>query len=1280
MPRYVVFIAVWLVLVASNFAADRALTLSYGTDLVEAWIPGQHLYVKGNLGISSGQLKELEAWLDESGENWIVLLVQSTAGEQIRDSVGNRYTGMDAVEVAANVLVRNQTEFGQLKDQRSGEKNGAIFILFLSERKFSYSGGEVHERRGLGEKNWSGDLDRPAFRAMSRGGRIVDAVTGTVKEVSRRLDQQFQLERERRQREIESAKRLQSEAESMLGQAGREVDELDDALQAFIEANQNPPGDLARPPLNDLRKQLEESALAIKANKADVALRQIGQIRDFVRGHAGALRDYPKARDKFASLAEELAEINPVDQNWGRERLEQAQSELERAEAAHNNAESVYVTHLNNAIEAADSAKLEIRRAAEELRKQQEEEARLAAEKEKRERIARVFAVTMEILLLLGMIGAAWWLSRRRRKTKVAALSLFDSWDRGVREQTDALFGLLDRSATVVGSAANLSERGYSGETLKLSKEIIEDVDELFIMSACVQRVLKDVAQLIRPRNPLLKAFNQFFADRYDRGNRRLRDELIRFHPDEGIEPILRDERGEPERILGHLEAHEPFELSFPALIEACNHHVARATKNLGTVEKAWASISETQEALQTDCDTLSNLERKLATASVDDGFFAVENLFEGLIPEVQGLLDQAVDIGATDPVGALQGPAKEARRLIRSGTSLAEVILRAREQRFSSMKSNGEQLRKNGVETLWIDRFLAEYSLEADGIAESAIEHEVAKPISDLEANLNKLDQRISRALELSESVGEVANEHIETVQKSVAEARRSLADELSLGLDEILVEKGLNPDDRLEEAVKQHSAAQIALNRGGVDAAEAALGAAREETEDALGLIAVSRTSFEKHQQRGEEASKRKTRLEKQIEEDGDLLQELQGKYLPPALRKLHEEPSTSIEGNITEARKLFDEANLQTLEAEESHTKGHLIESGSLREHVSNLHQFISELLNDVRKQADRLKRLESENLHDFHRLEDRAEAMRVQAKDPRTMQASIDEFEDVLADVSAVGESLSDGVADPIEDASVLGQIADHLSDLFKRVQADWKLHEEAGRSLAAARSQVTAAEDLVRIAETDDVPNSLRMNSLSDEVEALRGGIAKQETKMNEPHQNWNALDADADRIHSSAGRATAALKDEMKRAEDAIRAISQAARKVRHAAGWSGGYGVRILGSPGAGSLERARTELLNGAYLSALRMAEDGRAKAQRALANAETEVARRRRAEQRRREEARRRALEQARRTAVSMARRSSRSGGFGGGVRRSGGSAGSGMGRSTFSGGSGMGRSGW
>ncbi len=1278
MPRFVVVSAIWAAFSLWAAASDRALTLESGTDIVNAWKPGQHLYVKGNLGVSASRLNQLETWLDEHGSNWIVLLVQNANGEQARDAAGTRYSGVEAVEVAANNLVRNQTAFGELTDPRSKQKNGAVFILFLSERYFSYSGGEVHEVRGLSAKNWAGNLDRPAFRAMSGGGRIVDAVQGTVKEVNRRLDRQFAIEMERQQREIEAAKRLQAQAQSVLEQTGTEVDELEAAVAAFVAANANPPGDLARPPIGDLRRQLSEAATKLDlGDNAEAALADATRVRDFVRAHAGALRDYPEAPAKFTDLNAEIAGIVPGNLEWGRERLELAKRELRLAESAHNQAESAYATHLRNAIEAVETAKEEIARAEAEQRRIAAEEARLAAEREKRRKLLNAVAVGLGALAILGLLALAWWLNQQRRGAKVSATNLFESWDRGVREQTNELFTLMDRSATVVGSAANLEERGYTGETRQLSEQIIEDVDELFIMSACVRRVLRDAEKLIQPGNPLHQIYNQFFAERYERAQNRLRDEPIRFRPEEGIEPILRSERGEPERMLGKLEAHEPFELSFGALIDACNQHVTRATENLNTVENAWATISETLEILQTDCDELAARERKLAAAAERDGFFPVPALFDAVLPEIQQLLDQAVDLGATDPVGALDGPAKQARGIISQGLRLVSVILTARKQRLPGMKTKSEKLRDEGVDTQWVVRFLEEYSLEADGIAHSILCEDANRAIGELETKLRKLDERTSKALVLSQSVGEIATEHIDTVRKAVTEARDSLGEKLDLPPGQILVETGLNPDDRLAEAVKQHSAAQVALNRGGVDAAEAALNAAKEQTDEALGLISVSKNALETHDADTKKARTEAERLAKDIAKHAKILKKLQKRYLPPALRQLHEEPSTTVEDNISESEKTLDGAKRSAETAETCFSDGRLIESATCLELERDLHHQVQTLLDEIQQQAEKLERLEGENLHDFQRLEDRADALRLQAKDPRTMEPSVKGFESILADLSAIGEILAGEVADPVENAAVLGQISDELSDLFKRVQSDWKLHEEASRSLAAARSQLASAEDLVRQARTDNVPDSPQTSDLMDEVANLRLGIAKPENQLDKPHQNWHALDADADRIHSAAGRTAAALRDELKRAEDAITAISQAAKKVRQAAGWSGSHGVRILGSPGAGSLERARQQLLGGAYLPALRFAEDARSNAQRAVANAETEVARRIRAEQRRREEARRRALERASRSVM----RSSRSrGGFGGGFGGGRVGGGSRMGGSSFSGGSGMGRSGW
>ena len=101
---------------------------------------------------------------------------------------------MDAVEYALGHGLANRTDFGGLIHPTTGETDGAVFVLFLVEKKFSYYGSDLHDRRGLGESKWIGELDREAVRAMQNGGRIVDAVKNTVSLINNRVQKQLRLE------------------------------------------------------------------------------------------------------------------------------------------------------------------------------------------------------------------------------------------------------------------------------------------------------------------------------------------------------------------------------------------------------------------------------------------------------------------------------------------------------------------------------------------------------------------------------------------------------------------------------------------------------------------------------------------------------------------------------------------------------------------------------------------------------------------------------------------------------------------------------------------------------------------------------------------------------------------------------------------------------------------------------------------------------------------------------------------------------------------------------
>ena len=306
-----------LLIFCTAFASAQEKRLDKATKLPTEWKEDQRLYVKGHLGVSSHQLNQLEQWLDKNGTNWIILLVQSASGESFTAADGRTYSGMDAVEMAANVATRNQTGFGELTDSRNGEKNGAVFILFLSERKFSYSGGEAHDKRGLGQSSWVGNLDRPAFRAMSNGGRIVDAAKDTVKEIDRRLTRQYTIEQQQRQRRIAEAKKLQADADKLLKEADAGLDELKSTVEKFRAAHGQPEGDLANPPIDELRHEWTTAQAEFEQGQPQAAYDAATAILSFVRAHLESLADYDTATSQFTALNQEISKVAGVHTEWG---------------------------------------------------------------------------------------------------------------------------------------------------------------------------------------------------------------------------------------------------------------------------------------------------------------------------------------------------------------------------------------------------------------------------------------------------------------------------------------------------------------------------------------------------------------------------------------------------------------------------------------------------------------------------------------------------------------------------------------------------------------------------------------------------------------------------------------------------------------------------------------------------------------------------------------------------------------------------------------------------
>ncbi len=195
-------LAIWFSSLARAQPALRSgvTQIASAEDVIRLWTPERHVFVKGDIGVGNSQLLALQDWIQANAPHWTVVLMDSAANESFRAPDGRDYRGLDAVEYALGYGLSNRTGFGKLENPQTHERDGAVFVLFLKERKFSYFASDAQDRRGMGEANWVGQLDQPAFRAMRSGGRIVDAAKDTIESINSRLKTAIQAESDALQR------------------------------------------------------------------------------------------------------------------------------------------------------------------------------------------------------------------------------------------------------------------------------------------------------------------------------------------------------------------------------------------------------------------------------------------------------------------------------------------------------------------------------------------------------------------------------------------------------------------------------------------------------------------------------------------------------------------------------------------------------------------------------------------------------------------------------------------------------------------------------------------------------------------------------------------------------------------------------------------------------------------------------------------------------------------------------------------------------------------------
>lgn len=1214
-------------------------------EVIENWSPERPLWTSGQLGVSPDRLAELETWLGANAPNWTVVLMRSARTQ----SHGGR-SGMDAVEFALGEGLSNETGFGQLVDPRTGETNGAVFVLFLEERKFSYFASEVYDRRELGERHWVGRLDAPAIEAMRSGGRVVDAVKNTITSIdtalTRKLDREVE---QRRLAELERQKAV-AEAQAFAGRLEARIGETESRLAAFSSVHPEVTGPIATPDLEKWRATIPFLgglvAAGDLANARKDFLDTMASLDAFHRALDQWEQDLPRFDETETAIRQHAA---PPGARLVAGRLAFAADALKAARENHAAGDPLYASQLEEAVGAlADATR--------HLSSWREAEARKAA------LTKALFAIALLALIVLLLVA-----NRLRRPAKTEAEALLRNWKEQLRGRFDELFAIMDRTGMIVGTSRDLDARGYAGTTEQLARETIKTVDELFIMSTATDRIMAEAETLVAPRTFLAWLTNTFSARRYRRGIGRLSGEPIGFDDRDGLASILgapdsETKRGQTRSLLGRIEDYEPFKLSFAQLIEAYDFRQQEAKGHIARLATCIDGLPQAQQGLSSTLERLSDRADELSLLANEDRLFPLESLRTTLLPAAEESLVLAADLGQTDPVASFETLLPVSTRLVVECGTLLDRIADFRENDLPRIVESRDRLRELARATAWMDEGLTELVRRSEEVSVAAADAGVAEALATFDEDLTRFAGRALACVELTLRASEALSTRRVALQETLATARRDLGARLGLSPEDLLVEPGLSPVEKLETARSGIEVALSAINRGEAVAALQDLDEAERCLDDADALIRLSLEGAETHHETLEALTNDHHGLEGLLPSASEKLRDLQEHYAPAVLlfsAPYGDEvngPQTVLEC-VERAAGLLAGAAARFVESKTAFAAGAPIRARGLLETIADELDFARHQLALVEDHHAALKRAEAAIAPALENHRARHRELGVLLSDRRTSRSTLTEHESAGALIEALLKEHAQGGGDPFVRMRRAESAGEALNAIDDGVRADWEAHSLAKSAATGARAALAFCHSHLREAEHDGVPDSEALTGAIRRHAALSSDLDQIVVALDQAHEEWPDWYARLNTLTGEIGEVRSTLEEELAAARAAVAEINAASSAIAELHRWRSRHSVPLNRAAGVGGLADAKQRLASGRYANARELAIASLGVALHELHQAQAAES----------QKARAAAAARRQRSSSSSGFRSSSSSRSSSGFSRSGGSSGSGFSRS-------------
>ena len=1252
--------------------------------VIQKWSPNQHLYVQGNLNLSQSQLMGLESWLHKAGPHWTVILMQDAANQRYTNTEGRIETGMDAVELSLSDLMDVGSFRGQL-NPATGEQDAAVFILYLKQRKFSYRASEAQNRRGLGQNRWIGKLDRPAYRAMRGGGRVLDAVRDTVTSIDQSLSRKIVQEqkiaeqkRQKRQRDIDAMLSRISEVENKLTQ-------IESSASAVAKTHPNSTSDLTDPEVASIRSQIAEIKKSLSQNdaKLNVAKESTDQADNASDDWINLYREYDRfetSEKQLIQRKEQLLEDSGDLRSELKQPIAEIDGTLADARTAYENADSKFRNHLNAASHALENA----------TSKLQTLRAELAQSKARKSFIQRAIAAIGSAFTAL-FASLFLWLNRKRAPAKARATEKLLQRQKEVREELNGMGELLKRADVVIGDREAIARKGYQGKTKELSDKALDDIDQILVMSSSVDKVIDGAKEKIEPTSLWSKITNWWSPENFNEGFELLENKPIEFDENEGISLVREHD------AINDLESTEDdkpskISLSFTELFKIFRERSDSANETIGKVETGWTQIVSTNQDLQNAIDEASRNEQASREATEADGLLHVPQLFDELLKSAQEDQDEAERVGRHDPISAIEGPATTGLRKAANADELARQLLFVREGLVPSIRTNTEALDNRERDIQWVDVALDDFTERAQTLSIKALDEDVSETIGQWRTSFENFDTAVQDSVKLhDQSVNEILPA-IEKEHDLVNDAKAIIAKRLSLPLDQTLTELDHDALQCLQTAREHNAATLTSLDRGDPTAAKLSASEASHWISKADSIRTDSLNVLDTLQPNVQSLETQTSEAKKRLSSTENLLKELQDKFAKSSLAiegakwgiDQGETSDASEEASvpIISAADLFllakrqsDKAQDAANSAKQLYSEGRLLSADNSLElgrqqveccehnqkliegRAVTLHQMVEDNIGKLGLLQQRFANVEQQMAQHF-----------VTSETHTLLRSEHQNFSDLKQAIQS--EAIR---RDPFNEASAVEAVDDDFGKLIFQMERDKDLYEEARRSVDSLVRSIEQSNSAVVRSQRDQIPDSRDVQQSIHSLSTAKSNAVTLKSRLQTPHENWQDIDQKADSLLASVTSSLANLQSELDAAQAAASEIQRASSDYQQALHWSGSYGIRANPGSARGTLDQARSLLSRGDYQSAINYARQAKQNIMNAIAIAETEVMRRQAAE--------RRAAERRRRAAQRRVsnNRSILSSGSSSSRRRSSSSSSSSR-RSSSSGRGGFSRSGW